>query len=204
MESVRPLGGVVVLLVAIVACGGRAERSRPAASDIGTPPAAATASAALGGPTGSPSPGTAGPASRSPSHAAASRSAPTRGPKAERPPAATLVASGVAVEGKVGSYTWAGLSNSAPWLPARALPPSAVAPSSEVEVRIAAEHPVEQWVARAAAAGDADGSTIIPVGQGGGLPRFLVPAVGPTVVAVHVVFADGAGDATYYWHLDTE
>ena len=174
----------VLVVVTVSACGAPARPSVP--PDLPTPTPAATARASLV-PAATP--------------VATAQASPEV--TAEAPPVATLVAGHVERVAVVGAYTWAGLSEASPWLPASMLEPVRVPASSEVWVRIEPDRPVEAWTARAAAVDDLDASAIIPVGEGRGLPRFLVPAAGPTVVAVHVVFAGGAGDATYYWHLDT-
>jgi len=193
----RRAGGLILLLASLAGCRAASGSPPPTTHALATATAVVTSAA--------PSEAETSSAPASPSAVPAeSAPAPTQEPTAEPPPQATLVAGGVERTGEVGSYVWGSFSSSAPWLPASALEPLPVAPGAEVSVAVAGDHPVDQWTASAATVDDPQAETVIPVGAGRGRPRFTVPASGPMVVAVHVVFANGAGDAVYYWHLDTQ
>jgi hypothetical protein len=124
---------------------------------------------------------------------------PSAEPTLEPPPAAVLVAGSGRHAGEVGSYTWAGGSDSAPWLPATALAPAPVGGADGASIEVLGDVAIAEWVARAAPADDPAGASVTPLGTGAGEPSFPLPAGGPWVVAVHAVFADGRGDATWYW-----
>lgn len=163
-----------------------------------------TGSAAGGSPSGgSPRATAAVPSGASPGGspdvpASPSRAPITAEPTLEPPPEAALVAGDMTIPGALGAWTWRGGSESAPWLPAPALDAAAIAPGTEMTIRIAGDAPLERWSAIRASADDIVGADTEGLGEGVGPVVFAAPDE-PSVVAVHLVFADGAGDATWYW-----
>ena len=197
---IDPRGGrraVVHLVLALAVLGTAAGCSAaPSASEPATtsPGAVPTASATPASPppvADSPTP----PATSPPGSAPASAGEPSL----ETPPAAALVAAGASHPGEPGSWTWAGVTSDAPWLPAQALVRADV-PAGTVTVTMDEDLEVESWTAVAATADDTQGLELEPLGDGAGQPSFRL-AGGEWVVAVDVRFADGLGSAVYYWHL---
>jgi len=176
----RSQSGLAALVLSLLvgACIGRAPGSASPSAVATTASAAAT--------TAYPSP--------------VASATPDPEPTLAPPPVATLVAGAVLEPGEPGSWTWAGGSNAAPWLPATALDLVEIA-AGPVEIDLAGVA-VESWTARAAAAADVAGASPVPLGEGAGPPAFQAPAAGSWVVSVQVVFANGLGDASYYWHLE--
>lgn len=164
--------------------------------------------ACVGGPSGQPrSPATPSPVAPSPTAEATLAPTlqrtpePTPEPTLEPPPAAVLVVAGVDHPGEVGSYVWAGGSDSAPWLPAKALEPATVPGDASAAVSLDPTVDIATWTARVARADDETGDDAAPLGSGSGQPVFDIPAAGSWVVSVHATFAGGLGDATWYWHV---
>jgi len=129
---------------------------------------------------------------------------PPPGATLEPPPGATLVVGDRRLPGEVGSYVWAGGSDSAPWLPAAALERAVVPAGARAEVEIAGSLAVESWTATSAGADDPTAEQKAPRGADTGPPLFNLPADGEWVVAVHVIFASGLGDATWFWYVAAE
>lgn len=177
----------ILLAVLVAGCTAGGATAGPAGSDGRPPPGATTVPSTIDG-TAPPSPRPTSPATP-----------PSAEPTLEPPPPADLVAGGGRHPGEVGSYTWAGGSGSAPWLPAAALDPAQVGVATRAAIEVAVDVTVAEWIARAAAEDDPTGSSITPLGSGAGEPSFALPSGGPWVVAVQTVFAGGRGDATWYW-----
>lgn len=187
--------GLAFVALVVVACGGA----------VSTPSGSAAASSPASAVPGSP-PGTVVPTpERTPEPTTEATAEPTTEvtaePTLEPPPAAVLVVAGVKHPGEVGSYVWAGGSDSAPWLPAAALETAPVAGGARAEVRLEPAVDISTWTARIAPADDAAGDDAEPLGSGAGRPGFELPSAGAWVVSVRATFADGLGDATWYWHV---
>ena len=126
---------------------------------------------------------------------------PTAEPSLEPPPAAVLIVGERRLTGEVGSYAWPGGSESAPWLPATALERFEVPGGVRVRFEVPGGPGLASWTATSAAADDPAATTRVPIGEGLGPPSFETPPDGRWVVSVHVVFADGQGDANWFWSL---
>jgi len=119
---------------------------------------------------------------------------------ANGPPVARLSAEGGdPLTGLLGTYTWGDGGSDSPWLSGAAIAVGAGEPLSAAFDPVVA---VESWRARSvpSTADGPDGASVL--GQGGGDPTFAAPVAGSWTVEVHVVFASGAGDASYFWRLD--
>jgi hypothetical protein len=121
---------------------------------------------------------------------------------AASPPTAELIVDGKRCPGTVGGYTWGAYSQSAPWHLATGLSPltipADVALAAGLEGRGAS---IDSWTARIAAAADTTGNEAVPLGSGGATVAFDGPPAGEWVLELRLVFADGAGDGAWYWHL---
>ena len=127
-----------------------------------------------------------------PSSAATSPSRPADGP-----PAALLAAEGGdAVAGQLGTYAWGDGGSDSPWLPGS---PIAVGAGEPLSVTVEPARPVAAWRARSVPSGadGPDGATLL--GEGAGTPAFAAPPDGSWTIEVHVTYAEGAGDASYFW-----
>jgi hypothetical protein len=134
------------------------------------------------------------------STAAASPSTVIPSPTADRPPDARLAAEGGdSVVGQLGSYTWADGGSDSPWLPGA---PITVGVGEPLTIGFEPPVGVDSWGARVvpSTADGPDGAAILD--QGAGPPAFAIPAAGSWTVEVRVVFADGAGDASYFWKVE--
>jgi hypothetical protein len=140
------------------------------------------------------------PASATPSAAIATPSAP-RSPDAaaDGPPVAMLAAEGGdPVDGQLGTYTWGGSGSDAPWLHGVRV---AIGAGEPLNVAFRPPVAVDSWRARVVPA-SADGPAGARLlGYGLGDPLFGAPEAGTWTVEVHVVFAGGAGNASYFWQL---
>jgi hypothetical protein len=116
------------------------------------------------------------------------------------PPAASLSAEGGdPVTGQLGTYVWGGQGSDSPWLPGAAI---AVGHGEPLTVRLRPTADVDSWTARIVPADASGPEGATGLGKGSGIPRFGAPARGAWTLEVHVVFADDAGDASYFWRLD--
>lgn len=125
--------------------------------------------------------------------------APARTAPAGEPPIAWLsVEGGDPVAGQLGSFTWGGGGSDSPWLPGA---PIAVGAGEPATVTLDPAVRISSWRARyvLSTADGPDGA--LTLGNGIGTPAFLVPPTGSWTVEMHVVFADGLGDASYAWQL---
>jgi hypothetical protein len=150
----------------------------------------------------SPSPGEAAlttpPAAATPT-ASTPTEAPTRTAPAGEPPIAWLsVEGGDPVAGQLGTFIWGDGGSDSPWLPGA---PIAVGAREPATVTLDPLVPISSWRARyvPSTADGPDGA--LTIGNGIGPPAFLAPPAGTWTVEVHVVFADGLGDASYSWQL---
>jgi hypothetical protein len=134
-------------------------------------------------------------ASPSPALSAPSSAAPA--PNGDRPPDAHLAAEGGdPVAGQLGSYTWADDGSDSPWLRGA---PVTVGTGEPLSITLDPPVGVASWRARSvpSTADGPDGAVVL--GEGVGAPAFAAPGAGAWTIEVHVTFADGAGDASYYW-----
>ena len=115
------------------------------------------------------------------------------------PPTAALAAEGGdPVDGQLGTYIWGDGGSDGPWLHGA---PITVGAREPLSVTLRPDQPIASWTARYVVA-TADGPAgVTALGQGSGEPRFAAPAPGSWTVEVHVVFADAAGNASYFWQL---
>ena len=179
-------GSAVLLAALVVACSAPPVAPTESPPTAAPPTIAASPSASLADPSPTVSPST------------ASSEAPP--PDAAGPPAARLAAEGGdLVTGQLGTYVWRDQGAESPWLPGT---PIAVGLGEPMTVTLAPAATVASWRARIVPADSTgpDGST--PVGKGSGTPRFDAPKRGGWTLEVHIVFADGIGDASYFWRLE--
>ncbi|HEV8698146.1 MAG TPA: hypothetical protein VGQ89_10680 [Candidatus Limnocylindrales bacterium] len=115
------------------------------------------------------------------------------------PPVAALTAEGGdPTDGQLGTYVWGDAGSDGPWLPGARM---AVGSGEPLTVSFRPDAEIARWSARsvpATADGPADAT---PLGQGSGRPGFTAPDPGTWTVEVHVVFANTAGNASYFWQL---
>jgi hypothetical protein len=125
--------------------------------------------------------------------------APTRTAPAGEPPIAWLsVEGGDPVAGQLGTFIWGDGGSDSPWLPGA---PIAVGAGEPATLTLDPAVPISSWRARyvPSTADGPDGA--LTIGNGIEPPAFLAPPAGTWTVEVHVVFADGLGDASYAWQL---
>lgn len=190
--SVARHGGLTVLIMVVLALAGcsSAGVDSPSPAAVSSPSAGPVSTAA------SPAPATEPPA-RTPSPTASPPATPA--PTLEPPPGATLVAGTTQAPGSIGSWTWAGGTNAAPWLPASALDPVPL-PAGPVRIELGGTG-IESWTAQVAPVDDTAGVGATILAEGTGPPAFDAPDESAWVLAVQVVFDQGRGDAVYYWHV---
>ena len=142
----------------------------------------------------------------SPSRTAASATTPPSPVAAETlspedvPPAARLAAEGGdPVTGQLGTNVWGGQGSDSPWLPGAAI---AVGRGEPLTVTPKPAADIASWTARIVPADSSGPEGATPLGEGSGTPRFAAPKRGAWTLEVHLVFADDAGDASYFWRLD--
>ncbi|HEV8281487.1 MAG TPA: hypothetical protein VGQ02_06490 [Candidatus Limnocylindrales bacterium] len=114
------------------------------------------------------------------------------------PVAALTVEGGDPIDGQLGTYVWGDGGSDGPWLPGARM---AVGSGEPMTVSFRPDATIAAWSARSVPAtvdGPADAT---PLGQGSGRPRFTAPEPGRWTVEVHVVFANAAGSASYFWLL---
>lgn len=193
---IRSIALGLVLLVAFAGCGWFAAGASPASSPTASPMAAPTAN-----PPASPS----SPAVTTPTPSAA---ATEPEPSPALPPDAIItLPDGVTHAGTLGTFTLDDHGTDTPWLPASTLPQVAVGADSEVNVQFADGTPIGFWQAIYAAADDLVGDVTVGLGERAAesppldAVTFPAPPSGEWVVSVRLRFADGRGDATYYWYL---
>lgn len=169
---------VAMLAIVVVAC-----------APAGTP-------AEVASPTPSPSQGASATAAASPadpSPSLAGRDAP--------PDAALAADGGDPVTGQLGTYLWFDSGSDAPWLPGA---PLRVGAGEPLTVQLDPDGAIERWTARLvpAAAGGPAGARAL--GEGTVPVAFEAPESGDWTVEVSITFADGAGQASYFWRLQVE
>jgi len=116
------------------------------------------------------------------------------------PPSARLSAEGGdPVKGQLGTYIWGGQGSDSPWLPGAAI---AVGRGEPLTVTPKPAADIASWSARIVPADSSGPDGATSLGEGSGTPRFAAPKRGAWTLEVHLVFADDAGDASYFWRLD--
>ena len=144
---------------------------------------------------------TAGPPSASPVAATpASSPAPVAtSDDVSGPPTASLAAEGGdPVTGQLGTYIWADGGSDSPWLPGA---PIKVGAGEPLTIAFRPEIGIDTWAARAVRSTASGPAGATALGDGAGAPRFQVTKAGSWTIEVHVVFADGAGNASYFWQV---
>jgi hypothetical protein len=118
----------------------------------------------------------------------------------EVPPDASLAAEGGdPITAQLGTYTWRDTGSDSPWLRGA---PIAIGAGEPLTVTLEPVIGVESWRARLVPA-TADGPAgAVILGQGPGPIAFTAPAPGAWTVEVAVTFADGLGDASYFWRFE--
>ena len=178
--------GFALLAVACTSSPG----GQTVASPTSVPPAASP-----GGPTATA-------ATSSETTAASPLASPSDVAPADGPPAARLAAEGGdPVTGQLGTYVWGDQGSDSPWLPGA---PIAVGKGEPLTVRLSPRTTIASWQARIVDADASGPDGARPVGRGSGTPRFEAPRRGAWTLEVHLAFADGAGDASYFWRLDVQ
>ena len=96
-------------------------------------------------------------------------------------------------------YTWGDGGSDSPWLPGA---PISVGTGEPLSLTFDPGVAAESWRARSvpSSAEGPDGASLI--GEGAGTPTFTAPRAGSWTVEIRVVFAEGSGDASYFWLLD--
>jgi hypothetical protein len=189
----RAVAGRVLVagsVLIVVACS-TADPTSPSTQSPGPPPSVAPT---LPVPTGDPTNAVPPTPPLSPNPASAS-------PDPNAPPVLELIVDGQPHAGIVGSYTWGTYTQGAPWHPATGLQSISVSANGELTAELTGATRMDTWAARAADAADQFAETIRPLGSGAGTVAFFPPPAGDWVLELHVVYADGAGDGAYYWHL---
>jgi hypothetical protein len=142
------------------------------------------------------------PSASSPSPTLSASVAPSPPGPAVEPPKAFLGAEGdPGVAGDLGTYTFGGTGDDSPWLPGEPM----VVPAG-VPLAIRFDPPVEigDWIVRITEAADFEGRNAAPYRAGSGPVTFVSPSAGAWSIAVSATFANGVGDATFYWRLSVE
>jgi hypothetical protein len=129
---------------------------------------------------------------------------PTAEPTGTPDPAAVPPTASIAVDGgdpvvaQLGTYTWGGMGSDSPWLPGT---PIGVGGGETLHVTFDRTIDVADWAARyvPSLATGPDGA--LPLGPGDELGAFTTPPTGSWTVEVRVSFADGAGEASYFWQV---
>lgn len=171
----RIIAGMTILAGLALACG-------PAATPTVIPD----------GP-GSPAPSPSASAAIGPSPSVAGRDAP--------PDAVLSVEGGDPVTGQLGTFIWLETGSDAPWLPGA---PIAVGAGEPLTLRLVPDADISTWSARYVPADATGPEGAKALGEGADDPAFAAPEAGTWTLVVRLIFADGAGDASYFWHLTVE
>jgi hypothetical protein len=120
-------------------------------------------------------------------------------------PLAFLVVDANRYPGEVGGFTFGRYSQSAPWLPAKALDSITVPAGAQLRVELDDRATIDGWMARVATAADVTADSVAGLAEGGGaLVAFGAPAPGDWVVSVTITYGEGLGSGAYFWHLIVE
>lgn len=180
-----------VLLLATASCSAPAPSPRPSAGPDAT---TALGPARTRSPT--PDPSASGPGESPPSPVSPSV------PAISDAPLAFLLVGGERFPGEVGGFTFGPYTQSAPWLPARALDTVALEPGADVRIVLDDRAAIEAWSARLAAADDVTGDAVAQLASGSGMvAAFAAPGAGDWVLAISITYTGGRGDGIYFWHV---
>jgi hypothetical protein len=187
----------IVLAVAVaIVVAGCSIAARPSASIA---PSAALSSSTLRSTAVSPATEPPANAVRPGSTGSATASIATDRSSASGPPLAELGAEGGdPTAGQLGTYTWGDGGSDSPWLLGARI---GVGSGEPLTVTFAPPARVGSWKARAVPSTSDGPADAIVLGHGSGTPRFEAPEPGTWTVEVRVVFAKGAGTASYFWQL---
>lgn len=174
-------GAWVIVAVMLAGLAGCSPTTPPPAATAG-PPATIPPSIAVGSPTvAGPSPTVAG---------------------LDAPPEAVLAAEGGdPVPGQLGTYVWLETGSDSPWL---AGAPITLGAGEPLTVAFIPAGGLDTWAARFVPAAATDPAGAVVLGEGRGDPSFAAPGPGTWTLEVAVVFAAGAGNASYFWRLEVE
>lgn len=134
-----------------------------------------------------------------PSQTESNEATAANGTMAADPPVAALAAEGGdSTDGQLGTYAWGDGGSDGPWLRGARI---AVGSGEPLTLSLRPATSVTSWSARSvpSTADGPAGATVL--GEGTGRPRFTAPEPGTWTVEVHVVFAGGLGNASYFWQL---
>jgi hypothetical protein len=117
-------------------------------------------------------------------------------------PVATLaVEGGDPVVGQLGTYAFGGTGSDSPWLRGA---PIRVGRSERLAVSLEPAVSVAAWTARYVPSSATGPEGAVGLAQGAGLPAFDPPPDGSWTVEIRVTFAEGQGDALYFWALEVD
>jgi hypothetical protein len=120
-------------------------------------------------------------------------------------PLAFLVVDANRYPGEVGGFTFGRYSQSAPWLPAKALDSITVPAKAELRVELDDRATIDGWTARVATAADETADSVAGLAEGrGAVVAFGAPAPGDWVVSVTITYGDSLGSGAYFWHVIVE
>lgn len=179
-RSAARWSAALAVAIATAACSSPTGTQAPPSPAVSTPPSAPAASDAVSLP---PPP----------------TDTPIPSDVSDQPPVAALAAEGGdPVTGQLGTYIWRETGSDSPWLPGAAI---TVGSGEPLTVTLDPAVPVGSWQARYVPASSAGPDGAVDLGQGAGDPDFGAPPAGTWTVEVHVLFADGLGDANYFWKV---
>ena len=112
------------------------------------------------------------------------------------PVALASVEGGDPVQGRLGTYTWAGTGSDAPWLQGA---PLSVGAGEVLGVAFDPHVGVSSWSARFVPLGRDGPAGGQSLGEGRAPIRIGVPPPGAWTILLSVVFGDGLGTANYAW-----
>jgi hypothetical protein len=103
--------------------------------------------------------------------------------------------------GQLGTYVWFDSGTDSPWLHGAAM---AVGAGEPLTVTLVPAGDLATWRARYVPAAASGPTNAVALGEGSGDAAFPAPGRGSWTVEVAVVFAVGAGSASYFWRLEVE
>lgn len=193
MSVVRTPRVVVAILIAL-ALAGCGDQGPPTTRLTPSEPAIPTAVASEVPPTVAPSAAPTATAVR-----AESPTAPAADPGSEPPTAWLGVEGGDPVAAALGTYTWNDAGSDAPWLRGS---PIRVGANEALVIGFDPPVPIAEWATRYVPADAVGPAGAVSLGSGESGPAFPLPPPGSWTLELAVTFADGVGDARYYWQVD--